>query len=91
LASAIDCVLIPTFANANFMVAQMSKLPKALWPQAKPYGLVLALDEQGKIIRSLHEPTGNHLKVITSAREYGGYLCLGSRHNDRIGKYKLGG
>ena len=46
-------------------------------------------DEQGKITQSLHEPTGNHLKEITSAREYGGYLYLGSLHNDRIGKYKL--
>ena len=68
---------------------QMAKLPKAVWPKPKPYGLVLALDEQGKITRSLHEPTGKHLKEITSAREYGGFLYLGSLHNDRIGKYTL--
>ena len=74
-----------------FLKEQMAKLPKAFWPQAKPYGFVLALDENGKIIQSLHEPTGNHLKEITSAREYGGYLYLGSLHNDRIGKYKLPG
>lgn len=72
-----------------FIKAQISKLPKALWPKPKPYGLVLALDEQGEIIQSLHDPTGKHLKEITSAREYGGYLYLGSLHNDRIGKYKL--
>jgi sugar lactone lactonase YvrE len=72
-----------------FLKAQLSKLPKVLWPKPKPYGLVLALDERGKIIQSLHEPTGKHLKEITSAREYGGYLYLASLHNDRIGKYKL--
>jgi sugar lactone lactonase YvrE len=72
-----------------FLKAQMSKLPKAFWPKPLPYGLVLALDEQGKILRSLHEPTGKRLKEITSAREYHGYLYLGSLHNDRIGKYKL--
>lgn len=72
-----------------FLKAQMSKLPKALWIKPKPYGLVLALDEQGKITQSLHDPTGKHLNEITSAREYGGYLYLGSLHNDRIGKYKL--
>ena len=72
-----------------FLKTQMSTLPKASWPKTKPYGLVLALDEQGKITKSLHEPTGKHLKEITSAREYGGYLYLGSLHNDRIGKYKL--
>jgi sugar lactone lactonase YvrE len=72
-----------------FLKAQMSKLPKAFWPKPKPYGLVLALNERGKIIQSLHEPTGKHLKEITSVREYGGYLYLGSLHNNRIGKYKL--
>lgn len=72
-----------------FLKAQMSKLPKTFWPKPLPYGFVLALDEKGRIIRSLHEPTGKHLKEITSAREYGGFLYLGSLHNDRIGKYKL--
>ena len=69
--------------------AQMSKLPKVFWPKPKPYGLVLALNEQGRIPQSLHEPTGEHLKEIISARVYGGYLYLGSLHNDRIGKWKL--
>jgi hypothetical protein len=47
------------------------------------------LDEHGKIIRSLHDDTGEHLKEITSAREYEGFLYLGSLNSDRIGKYKL--
>lgn len=72
-----------------FLKTQLSKLPKAFWPKPKPYGLVLALDEQGQIIQSLQEPTGKHLKEITSAREHNGYLYLGSLHNDRIGKYRL--
>ena len=80
---------VDTLHPFPFLKAQMAKLPKALWPRPRPYGLVLALDERGKIIQSLHEPTGEHLKEITSAREYGGYLYLGSLHNDRIGKYKL--
>jgi sugar lactone lactonase YvrE len=37
-----------------FLKAQLSKLPKALWPKPLPYGLVLALDENRKIIQSLH-------------------------------------
>lgn|GEM_PF-6469407 len=32
---------------------------------------------------------GLSLKKITSAREYGGHLYLGSLHNDRIGRYLL--
>ena len=72
-----------------FLKAQMSKLPKFLWPKPKPYGMVLALNEKGEIIQSLHDPSGKYLKEITSAREYNGYLYLGSLHNDRIGKYRL--
>lgn len=52
-----------------FLKAQLTKLPKIFWPKPKPYGLVLALNEHGKIIRSLHDDTGEHLKEITSARD----------------------
>ena len=72
-----------------FLKAQLTKLPKIFWPKPRPYGLVLALDEHGIIVLSLHDSTGKHLKEITSAREYGGFLYLGSLNNDRIGKYKL--
>jgi sugar lactone lactonase YvrE len=81
--------VLDTLHAFPFLKAQMSKLPKALWPKPEPYGLVLALNEQGEITQSLHDPSGEHLKEITSAREYDGYLYLGSLHNDRIGKYKL--
>lgn len=67
----------------------VSRLPKSMWPRPKPYGFVLAINEKGEIVRSLQEPTGEHLKEITSSREHEGYLYLGSLHNDRIGKYKL--
>ena len=75
--------------SSPFLKAQMSKLPKVLWPKPEPYGLVLALNESGEITQSLHDPSGKHLKEITSAREYDGYLYLGSLHNDRVGKYEL--
>lgn len=72
-----------------FIKSQISKLPKALWPQPKPYGLVLSLDETGSITKSLHDTTGEYLKEITSAKENGDYLYIGSLHNNRIGKLKL--
>jgi sugar lactone lactonase YvrE len=72
-----------------FMKKIVSRLPKFLWPKPKPYGFVLALNEAGRITKSLQEPTGEHLKEITCAREHDGFLYLGSLHNDRIGKYPL--
>jgi sugar lactone lactonase YvrE len=81
--------IVDTFHPFPFIKAQIAKLPKALWPKPEPYGFVLALNEQGEIIQSLQDPTGKHLKEITSVQEHDGYLYLGSLHNDRIGKYKL--
>ncbi|MCB1193351.1 MAG: SMP-30/gluconolactonase/LRE family protein [Leptospiraceae bacterium] len=72
-----------------FLKNLVSKLPKMFWPKPKPYGLVISFDERGKILQSLQDPSGKHLKEITSAIEHNGYLYLGSLHGNRIGKYKL--
>jgi sugar lactone lactonase YvrE len=40
--------------------------------ESKPYGLVLAVNEQGKVTQSLHDPLAIHLRTITSSREYDG-------------------
>ncbi|WP_439888079.1 SMP-30/gluconolactonase/LRE family protein [Pseudomonas sp. MBLB4123] len=69
--------------------AQLAKLPRVLWPKAIPYGLVVAIDEQGEIVRSLHDTSGSHLRMITSAKPVGDYLYLGSLDNDRIGKLRI--
>lgn len=66
-----------------------AKLPASLKPKPIDYGLVLALDETGKIEGSLHDPSGEVLKEITSAEEHKGYLYLGTLHNDRIGRLDL--
>ena len=72
-----------------FVKKVVARLPAFLWPKPEPYGLVLAINEEGEIILSLQDPGGKHLKEITGAREHEGFLYLGSLHNDRIGKYRL--
>jgi sugar lactone lactonase YvrE len=67
----------------------LAKLPKWTLPKPQNYGLVVALDEQGTILGSLHDQSGTHLKEITSAQQVGDYLYLGSLHGDRIGRLKL--
>jgi len=64
-------------------------LPHALWPKPRPYALVLALDEQGKIIRSLHDPAGETISGVTSAQPHGDSLYLGTLQGDFIGRYRL--
>lgn len=64
----------------------MVKLPRAFWPKPDRYGLAIAIDENGKILESLHDATGNHLRMVTSVYPYQGHLYFGSLDNDRIGK-----
>ena len=85
----------PRKADADFLhrhpwlKAQLAKLPRALWPSPIPYGLVIALNEQGEIVRSLHDASGSQLRMVTSAKPVGDYLYLGSLDNDRIGKLRI--
>ncbi len=85
----------PRKADADFLhhypwlKAQIAKLPRSMWPQPIPYGLVIAINEQGEIVRSLHDTSGKHLRMVTSVKPAGGYLYFGSLDNDRIGKLKI--
>ncbi|UVE16517.1 SMP-30/gluconolactonase/LRE family protein [Pseudomonas sp. LS44] len=72
-----------------WLKAQIAKLPRAMWPKAARYGLVIAVNENGQIIRSLHDTSGEHLRMVTSAKPVGDYLYIGSLENDRIGKLKI--
>jgi sugar lactone lactonase YvrE len=66
----------------------VARLPSVLWSKQPSYGLVLEIDEAGKIVESLHDAEGRHLHAITSAKEVEGFLYLGSLDNDRIGKLR---
>ena len=67
----------------------LAKLPRFTWPRPKPYGLVLEVDESGRILRSLHDPGGRRVRHLTTAREHDGYIYLGSLDQDWIGKLPL--
>ncbi len=67
----------------------VAKLPEFLRPKPAPYGLILELDENGKVLRSLQDADGNHYPFITSVQEHQGMLYLGSLFNDSIGRIPL--
>jgi len=69
--------------------ALLAKLPRAVWPKPVPYGLVAAFDEEGRVLRSLHDAGGKHVRQITTAREHGGVLYFGTLDDDWIGRYPL--
>lgn len=67
----------------------LSALPGALWPKPKPYGLALEFDEAGRLVRSLHDPTGERVREVTAAHEQDGWLYLGSLSGDSIRRVRL--
>jgi sugar lactone lactonase YvrE len=66
--------------------ALVAQLPAALRPQPEPYGLVLEVDGQGRIRRSLHDPGGALLRQTSSAVERQGALWVGTLHGDFVGR-----
>lgn len=67
----------------------LSKLPGFLWPSPQPYGLVLGIDGSGQIVRSLQDPDGRRVSNVTSARQFGDWLYLGSLYNNYVARLKL--
>ncbi|WP_111493856.1 SMP-30/gluconolactonase/LRE family protein [Marinobacter bohaiensis] len=68
---------------------QVAKLPDSLQPPVERYGLVLALDEDGKILTSLQDPGGRYLTEITSVEPHLDRLYFGTLHNNRIGRLPM--
>jgi len=81
--------LMDTIHRYPLIKKLISKLPRFFRPEPASYGLVLAVNEKGEIIRSLHEPSGTHMGGITSARTHGGRLYLGGMCREGVGVYEL--
>lgn len=67
----------------------VSKLPKWMQPAAIRRGMVVALNEQGDVIKSYHDPDGSMVYMITSAEQVGDMLYLGSLEAPQIVRLKL--
>lgn len=78
-------VIADISARHAWMRDVMYRLPRIFWPRPDRYGLVVAVDENGNILRSLHDPSGETLRMITSVLPHEGKLFFGSLENDRIG------
>ncbi|MEU1759701.1 hypothetical protein ACFYO8_02645 [Micromonospora sp. NPDC005257] len=52
-------------------------LPDAVQPQPRRYGLVALVDGKGRVLRTLHGPSGAY-PMVTGVRQHGRHLWLGS-------------
>ncbi|WP_373372060.1 SMP-30/gluconolactonase/LRE family protein [Nannocystis radixulma] len=76
-------------APRPFLKKMVANLPRALWPKPAPYGLAIEIDETGKVLQSLHDPSGESVHQVTSVHERDGALYLGHLHRDRVSKVAL--
>ena len=67
----------------------LSKLPRFLWPRPKKYGLIVEIDESGKVLRTFHDPSGSHVPIITGAKEANGAIYFGSLHGRWLARLPL--
>jgi len=67
----------------------IATFPSALRSEAKRYGLVVAIDDGGRILRSLHDPGGVRIAHVTSVEPHGAHLYLGTLDGSHIGQYTL--
>jgi ribose transport system permease protein len=68
------------------------RLPQDEWlfPNINTGGVV-KFDENGRIIETLGDLSGQSHPMVTSMREHKGYLYIGGILNNRVGRYKLTG
>lgn len=66
------------------------RIPPALQPVGRRYGLIVKLDDSGRPVRSLHDPRGRHFPNVTSVEQWDDVLYLGSIEGDAIGRLRLG-
>ena len=77
--------LVDQLMDKPFWRKVLARLPAFLQPAPQPYGFVLGLDSNGKVIYNLQDPAGG-FSQITSVQEYQGQLYLGSLTETAIGR-----
>lgn len=53
------------------------------------YGLILLVDQNGRYVSSLHDPTGLKISSVSEVEDDGHSLYLGSYHSKFIAKVDL--
>lgn len=72
-----------------FLKKVLSRLPAFMWPKPAAYGFILELDEEGEVIRTLQDPGGETISIVTSVKEFGNKLYLGTLYGNNIGVIEL--
>ncbi len=64
-------------------------IPFWLQPKQEPFGMIMHLSENGAILKTYYDTSGEFVSEASSIEEHNGYLYLGGDLTGHIGKYKL--
>jgi sugar lactone lactonase YvrE len=78
--------VLERYADRPFWRRVLVRLPEALRPQPAPYGHIIAIDDQGRVMENLQDPTTGY-PMITSVTETREHLYLGSLTAGGLGRY----
>ncbi len=76
---AMDAVM-----DKPFLRKILVRLPQSLQPKPERYGFILGLDQSGKTVYNMQDPTGGFAQ-ISSVQQFGDNLYLGSLAEESIG------
>ena len=54
------------------------------------YGMIIEFDQNGNVLRSFHDPTGNVIPAVSEIEDHGREIYLGSFFAPFIAKLDLG-
>lgn len=77
-----------TLMPRPFLRKLLLRLPRSLMPQPVRYGMVLALDREGRVKENLQDPAGGYGR-ISCVVERGGRLYLGSLAEEAMGMVEI--
>ncbi|MCW8879338.1 MAG: SMP-30/gluconolactonase/LRE family protein [Kangiellaceae bacterium] len=78
--------MIDNLAPHPWLRKIVQRLPEFLQPAPVKYAFVLGLNDDGKVVHNLQEPSGHPFSVITSVQAENGYLYFGSLEEKAIGR-----
>ncbi|UCB50087.1 MAG: SMP-30/gluconolactonase/LRE family protein [Deltaproteobacteria bacterium] len=77
--------LIDNLSGKPFVRKMIQRMPAFLRPKAVPYGHIIAIDGNGKVLEDLQDPDGAY-PINTSVTETGEYLYIGSLVTPVLGR-----
>ena len=79
---------LDTLAPYPFLRRVVVRLPMWLQPQPARHAFVLGIDQQGRVVANLQHAAPDAYAPVTSVREHGGWLWLGSLSREALGRVR---